>query len=56
MSGETPDQALWRIFQSEKLVRGWMDGAVMDVLIYGNELPIPEEFAPTELADDGSDG
>jgi hypothetical protein len=58
MPGETPDEALWRIFQSEKLVRGWMDGAVMEVLIYGNELPIPEEFAPTGLADadDGSDG
>jgi hypothetical protein len=56
MPGETPDQALWRIFQSEKLVTGWIDGAVMDMLIYGNEIPIPEEFASTGLEDEGSDG
>lgn len=41
MPGETPDQALWRIFHSEQLVSGWLDGAVMDALIYGNELPTP---------------
>jgi hypothetical protein len=56
MPGEMPDQALWRIFQSEKLVTGWIDGAVMDMLLYGNEIPIPEEFASTGLEDDGSDG
>ncbi|HEX8106755.1 MAG TPA: hypothetical protein VF516_03455 [Kofleriaceae bacterium] len=38
------------------LVTGWIDGAVMDMLIYGNEIPIPEEFASTGLEDDGSDG